>query len=45
MNAWLQPMTISGNSYVYIQSMHINHMGLTIANLDVKAHVIVEAAS
>ena len=45
MNAWLQPMTISGNSYVYMHSMHSNRMGLTVANLDVKAHVIVEAAA
>ena len=45
MNAWLQPMTISGNSYVYMHSMHINGMGLTVTNLDVKAHVIVEAAA
>ena len=45
MNARLQSMTISGNSYVYMHSLHSNRMGLTVAILDSKAHVIVEAAS
>ena len=45
MNAWLQPMTISGNSYVYMHSLYSNRMGFTVAILDSKAHVIVEAAA
>ena len=40
MNAWPKTMTISGNSYIYMHSMHIRCMNFIVANLDAKAHVI-----